>query len=62
MYNESPLKPTFESVLAPLLKGHFEEKHAGGYRYRSETCYLKDLDRFLTREGHNRHELPKELV
>ena len=62
MHNESLLNPTFESVLAPLLKGHFEEKRASGYHYRSETCYLKDLDRFLKQEGHNRHELPKEFV
>lgn len=62
MHKESLLTPTFGSVLAPLLKGHLKEKRASGYRYRSETGYLKDLDRFLIQEAHNRHKLPKELV
>jgi len=62
MHEKSLFTPTFESVLAPLLEGHLKEKRAGGYRYCTAAYYLKDLDRFLIQEAHNRRELSKELV
>ena len=62
MHEKSLFTPTFESVLAPLLEGHLKEKRAGGYRYCVEAHRLKDLDRFLIQEAHNKRELPKELV
>jgi integrase/recombinase XerD len=62
MPNSSDYTPIFQSVLAQHFTGHLKEKRAGGYRYRSEASYLEKIDRFLFREGHNCHNLPKYLV
>lgn len=62
MSDSSDHTPIFQSVLAQHLAGHLKEKRASGYRYGPESIYLEKFDSFLTQEGYDHNDLPKELV
>ena len=62
MTDSSDYIPVFQSVLAQHLEGHLKGKRAGGYRYQAGAFYLEKFDQFLTLGGHDRLELPKDLL
>jgi len=53
-------KLVFESCLAPFMEKFLTEKHACGSKYERESLSLRNLDRFLLKEGFSESELRKE--
>ena len=52
----------FLSPLGEMMRRFIQEKRACGYRYASESWWLRRLDRFLCERGLSAVELPRPLV